>query len=79
MFIKIRVLSWNVRGVNDKDKQNVIRAFLRSNKADLVSLRYKIQDMFVGVGRNLGAGRCSYWGVLNSEGASRGGVVFWDN
>ena len=46
MFMKIRVLSWNIRGVNDKDKQKVIRAFLRSNKVDLVCLQEtKIQDM----------------------------------
>ena len=63
MFMKIRVLSWNIRRVNDKDKQKVIRAFLRSNKVDLVCLQEtKIQDLSVGVVRNLGARRCSNLG-----------------
>ena len=80
MFMKIRVLSWNVRGVNDKDKQKVIRAFLRLNKVDLVCLQEtKIQDMFIGVVRNLAARRCADWGTLNFEGALGVIVVFWDN
>ena len=48
----------------------MIRAFLRSNKVDLVCLQEtKIQDMFVGVVRNLGVGRFSDRGALNFEGA----------
>ena len=39
----------------------------------------KIQDMSVGLVRNLGVGRCLDWGLLNSEGVSGGIVVFWDN
>ena len=34
--MKLRILSWNVRGANDKDKRKVIKAFLKSNKVDLV-------------------------------------------
>ena len=78
--MKLRILSWNVRGANDKDKRKVIKAFLKSNKVDLVCLQEtKIHKMTGGVVRSLGAGRFSKWGNLNSEGASGGIVVFWDN
>ena len=53
---KFCVLSWNVRGggVNDKDKRNVIRDFLRSNKTDLVCFQEtKVQDIVYWCGAQL--------------------------
>ena len=37
--MKIKILSWNVRGVNDPAKRSVIKSFLRSNRVDLVCLQ----------------------------------------
>ena len=37
--MKIKILSWNVRGVNDPDKRKVIKNFLRIQRADLVCLQ----------------------------------------
>ena len=37
--MKIKILSWNVRGVNDPVKRRVIKSFLRSNRVDLVCLQ----------------------------------------
>ena len=39
MLMLIRILSWNVRGINDKDKRKVVKAFLRLQGADLVCLQ----------------------------------------
>ena len=33
--MKIRLLSWNVRGVNDSSKRKVIKAMIKSQKVDL--------------------------------------------
>ena len=36
--MKVKILSWNVRGANDSEKKKVIKALIRSQKADLVCL-----------------------------------------
>ena len=56
--MKIRILSWNVRGANDSDKRKVIKSVRKSNKVDVVCLqKTKIKDMSTGIVRNLGVGR----------------------
>ena len=56
--MKIRILSWNVRGANDSDKRKVIKSVIKSNKVDVVCLQEtKIKDMSTGIVRNLGVGR----------------------
>ena len=78
--MKLRILSWNVRGVNDREKRKLIKEVIKSQKADLVCLQEtKIQEMLNGLVKSLGVGRCLEWGVLNSRGAARGVLVFWDN
>ena len=37
-FMKIRILSWNIRGVNGKEKRKVVKALLKSYKVGLVCL-----------------------------------------
>ena len=37
-MMRVRILSWNVRGVNNIEKTKLIRAFLNSKKVDLVCL-----------------------------------------
>ena len=56
--MKIKILSWNVRGVNEPVKRSVIKSFLRSNRVDLVCLQVtKVQQMNIGMVRSLGVGR----------------------
>ena len=38
MLMLIRILSWNVKGINDEDKRKEVKAFLRSQRVDLVCL-----------------------------------------
>ena len=35
--MRIRIVSWNVRGVNDRDKRKLIKDVIKTQKADLVS------------------------------------------
>ena len=44
--MRLRILSWNVKGVNDKDKRKLIKDVIKTQKADLVCLQEtKIQEM----------------------------------
>ena len=36
--IKLKVLSWNVRGVNDSSKRKIIKNFIRNQKVDLLCI-----------------------------------------
>ena len=78
--MKLKILSWNVRGANDRNKRNVIKALIRSQKVDVVCLQEtKIQDMSQGVVHSLGVRRFLGWGAVSAKGAAGGVVVFWDN
>ena len=77
--MKIKILSWNVWGVNDKNKRSSIKALIRAQKVDLVCLQEtNMSQMSLGVVRSLGVGRFLDWGVLNARGATGGVLVFWD-
>ena len=36
--MKLRILSWNVRGANDGAKKKVLKAFIKMQRADVVCL-----------------------------------------
>ena len=73
--MKIRILFWNVRG--DIDKRKVFKSMIKSQSVDLVCLqKTKIQEMSIGLVRNLGVGKCIDWEVVNSRGAIRRVLVF---
>ena len=73
--MKINFLSWNVRGANDRNERKIMKALIKSQRVDLVCLQEaKIQDMSLGLVRNLGVGRFLGWGAANARGGSwRGG------
>ena len=53
--MKLKLLSWNVKGANDNNKRKGIKALIRDQKANLVCLQdTKIQEMSIGVVRSLG-------------------------
>ena len=56
-MIKLRILSWNVRGANNRDKRRMIKDVIKSQKANLVCLQEtKIQEMSNGmVGGSVGS------------------------
>ena len=77
--MKLKIMSWNVRGVNNRDKRKVLKAFIRSKKADIACMQEtKIQNMSVGIVRSLGVGRFLDWGTVDAEGFAGGILDFWD-
>ena len=78
--MKIRIVSWNVRVVNEKNKRVIIRAFIKAQKADLVCLQEtKLQEMSDGMVQSLGGVWCTKWRALNARGTVSGIVVFWNS
>ena len=56
--MKVKIISWNVRGVNDLEKRKVIGNFIRAQRVDLVCLQEtKIQGMNKALVHNIGVGR----------------------
>lgn len=77
--MKPKILSWNVRGINDVNKRLRIRSLLRSWKVDIVCLQ---ETKLCGVDRHIirSLWGCSFvgWCYLPSSGASGGVLVMWD-
>ena len=77
--MKLKLLSWNVRGANNPNKRNIIRNFIRSQRVDLVCLQEtKIQELSSVVARSLGVGRMAEWRTVEAEGTTGGILVFWN-
>ena len=77
--MKLKILSWNVRGVNDPNKRKVIKNFIRTHRVDLVFLQEtKVQEMNNDMVYNLGVERFLNWIALNAKGSAGGILLFWD-
>ena len=77
--MNLKILSWNVRGVNDSSKRKVIKSVIRKQKVDLFCIQEtKMQVMTEGVVRSLGLGRFLDWRVLNAMGSTGGVLICWD-
>ena len=75
--MKIRILFWNVRGGNNRDKRKIIKLVIKSQMVDEVCLQEtKIKEMTIGLMRSLGVGRHLDWSAVNSRGAACGILVF---
>ncbi|RVW85331.1 hypothetical protein CK203_045523 [Vitis vinifera] len=77
--MKLKIISWNVRGANDSSKRKIIKNYIRSQRVDLMCIQEtKIQEMSEGIVRSLGTGRFLDWRALNAEGAAGGILICWD-
>ena len=75
--MKLKIMSWNVRGINDVAKRSLIRAFIKSQRVDLVFLQEtKLREISRGLIRSLGVGSHLEWTAVKAEGAS-GGIFFF--
>ena len=77
--MNLKLLSWNVRGLNEVDKRLQIRNLLRSLKFDIVRLQEtKLEWITRGIVRSIWS--CPYvdWLYLGSDGASGGILLMWD-
>jgi len=73
------MLSWNVRGINDLRKIDVLKSFMRDWKCDLVCLQEtESEEVSCSVVRSLWGNYSVDFSFLKAEGASRGIIVMWD-
>ena len=76
-LMKIKILSWNVRGLNNREKRRMIKLVVRSQKVALVCFsETKVQEMSLKVVKSLGTGRFTNWGAINAKGALGGIQIF---
>ena len=77
--MKVKIISWNVRGVNNLEKRKFIRNFIRTQRVDLVCLQEtKIQGMNKALVHSIGVGRFLDCKASDAEGTAGGILLFWD-
>ena len=79
MVIKIKMISWNVRGSNDPRKRLVMKNLMREWKCDVVCLQ---ETKIASMNRQL---VCSLWGcpyvdwaILEADRTASGIFIMWD-
>ena len=77
--MNLKILSWNVRGLNEKEKRIKVHNFLRSWRADIVFLQEtKLEWVTRGIVRSIWSFPYIDWLYLGSEGAFGGILLMWD-
>jgi hypothetical protein len=77
--MNVKIISWNVRGMNELDKRLRIKNLLKGWKADVVCLQEtKLGLISSRVVRSLWGGQYVDWVFLGSNGASGGILLMWD-
>lgn len=75
--MRLCILLWNVRGINEGDKCRVIKSLICSHLADLICLQEpKGQQMSTHLMRRFGVGRCLEWGAVEARGQAGGNFGF---
>ena len=77
--MKLKMVSWNVRGLNDSQKRLVVRNLLREWQCDVVCLQ---ETKLAGINRQL---VCNLWGclyvvwpALDVDQTAGGVLIMWD-
>lgn len=75
----LKIISWNVRGINDGEKRLRIRNLLKGWKADVICLQETKMDQITNrVVRSLWGCLHADWVYRGSDGALRGILLMWD-
>jgi hypothetical protein len=79
VIMKHKILSWNVRGLNDRDKCLRISNLLRLWKVDIVCFQEtKMKNPSSGFVKNLWGCPYADWCHVDARGASGGILIMWD-
>ena len=77
--MKLKILSWNVRGLHEKDKRFRIRNLLKLWRPHIICfLETKLELITQGIVRNIWGSHHLDWVYLGSNGASGGILLMWD-
>ena len=77
--MKLRIVSWNVRGLNNPRKREVVKNLLRGWKCDVVCLQEtKLATVDLAIIRSLWGIMHVGWEVLNAVHTAGGILLMWD-
>ena len=77
--MSLRLLSWNVRGLNNPRKREVCRNLLKECRCDIVCLQEtKLSSVNFAVLRSLSGSPFKDWAVLDAVQSSGGVLLIWD-
>ena len=77
--MNLKIISWNVRGLNDRDKRLRVRNLVRKWGPDVICLQEtKMESITRAVIRSLWRGQHVDWSYLGFCGASGGVLLMWD-
>uniref|UniRef100_M1BT70 Endonuclease/exonuclease/phosphatase domain-containing protein n=1 Tax=Solanum tuberosum TaxID=4113 RepID=M1BT70_SOLTU len=79
VLMKINIVSWNVRGLNDARKRQLIKSLLHTWKADVYCFQEtKLQGDIRNIVRELWANRWVKYAQLEASGTRGGILILWD-
>ena len=78
--MKLKIISWNVRGLNNPQKRESVKYWLRNWKCDAVCLQEtKLAEVDLQVVRSLWGNSFVGWECLPAVGSAGGVLMLWDN
>ena len=78
-FMKLKILSWNVRGINNPQKRERVRYWLRQWQSDIVCLQEtKLDSLDRRLIRSIWGNSYVDWAVLDAVGTAGGVLLLWD-
>lgn len=77
--MKLKIICWNVRGMNDKEKRRIIDLLIRKWNTDIMCLtKTKMNKIDLPCIKQVGGSRWIDWVELEARGSSGGILVYWD-
>lgn len=77
--MKIKVINWNIRGLNEAEKRSTVKALMGKWKPDVLCLQEtKIVDWSSSMIQQMWGNRWANWAELKACGTRGGIIILWD-
>lgn len=77
--MKLKILSWNVRGVNESSKRSTIKSLIQKWKVDVLCLQEtKVENWSTTWIQQIWGNRWADWATLEASGTRGGIIIIWD-
>jgi len=77
--LMFKLLTWNVRGINDSNKRSILKNILREWRCNLVCTQEtKLEDVQLSNIRSIGGNQYLDFVALKAQGTAGGIIVMWD-